>query len=314
MEILPEQGNELSRRELMKRGLRAGAYAAPVVLAAAVVAPVAAQALVSAPTMVPLPTSTSVPLPTSTPVPLPTMVPAVLCAQPVTYLQDFVLTGAAPLATYNVFFRPSNVATFPASPATTVTTDAQGVGVVTFPVTVDTSVVTSVTIVVTIPGFPASTPTNPASTPFVSNIVTVLACTNGGTRAPGNLVSAVFQEPTVCSGVAQIASNYLDVGIFNATPSTSYDVYIQPNSAGAFTLARAGIVTNSQGNVTVIVPFAATATPATSFNVVAVLAGSPASAVVLTRGAVVVNIACPLFSALPNVHSYTNLKVYGLHA
>jgi len=292
MEILPEQGNGLSRRELMKRGLRAGAYAAPVVLASVVVAPIAAQAQVSAPTMV----------------------PAVLCAQPVTYLQDFVLTGAAPLATYNVFFRPNNVATFPASPATTVTTDAQGVGVVTFPVTVDTSVVTSVIIVVTIPGFPASTPTNPASTPFVSNIVTVLACTSGGARAAGNLVSAVFQEPTVCGGVAQTASNYLDVGIFNATPSTSYDVYIQRNSAGAFTLARAGIVTNSQGNVTVIVPFAATATAATSFNVVAVLAGTPASAVVLSRGAAIVNIDCPTsLSAMTNIRSYTNLKVYGLH-
>ncbi len=297
MEILPEQGNGLSRRELMKRGLRAGAYAAPVVLASVVVAPIAAQAQVSGPTMVP-----------------PTMVPAVLCAQPVTYLQDFVLTNAAPRATYNVFFRPNNVATFPAMPATTVTTDAQGVGVVTFPVTVDTSVVTSVTIVVTIPGFPASTPTNPASTPLVSNIVTVLACTNGGTRAPANLVSAVFQEPTVCSGVAQTASNYLDVGIFNATPTTSYDVYIQRDSAGAFTLARAGIVTNSQGNVTVIVPFAATATPALSFNVVAVLAGSPASAVALTRAAVVFNIACPpVFMVIPSVQSYTNLKVYGLH-
>ena len=302
MEILPEQGNSLSRRELMKRGLRVGAYAAPIVLASVVVAPIAAQAQVSAPTMVP---PTMVP-PTMVP---PTMVPAVLCSQPVTYLQDFVLTGAAPLATYNVFFRPSNVAAFPALPATTVTADAQGVGVVTFPVTVDTSVVTSVTIVVTIPGFPASTPTNPASAPFVSNIVTVLACTNGGVRAAANLVSAVFQEPTVCTAVMQIASNYLDVGIFNATPSTSYDVYIQRNSAGAFTLARAGIVTNSQGNVTVIVPFAATATPATSFSVVAVLAGAPASAVVLTRAAVVFNIACPLLGAMPNVG---NAQGFGL--
>lgn len=164
MEMLPEQGRGLSRREVMKRGLRAGAYAAPVVLASAIVAPVAAQQ-VSA--------------------------PAVLCAQPVTYQQDFVLIGGAPNRTYNVFYRTNNVATFPASPVTTVATDAQGVGTVTFPVTVDTSVVTSLIIVVTIPGFPTSTPTNPANIPFVSNIVTVLACTNGGMRAPGILVGSL---------------------------------------------------------------------------------------------------------------------------
>jgi len=55
MGTLQEQRPGLSRRELIKRGLRTGAYAAPVVLASVIVAPVAAQTVSRPATVAPIP-------------------------------------------------------------------------------------------------------------------------------------------------------------------------------------------------------------------------------------------------------------------
>jgi len=267
-----EQG--LSRRELMKRGLRVGAYAAPVMLASVVVAPVAAQQAVSR--------------------------PAAVITQPVSFFEDLTVTGAVPGFTFNVFYRPNNSTAF--TQAGTLTTDARGVGGTVFPVALNTDPnnggVTSVLIVATIPGQITSTPTSPYFS-FTSTIVTLLAGANGAPRPAALLAARVIQEQTsaTVAGVANF-TDYVDVGIFNGTPSTAFDIYLQPNSTGAFTRVTT-VTTNAQGNISVFAPVTLTGVAAAnSFTVNAVLAGAAPTSAVFTRTVTGTNVTTVSFMAL----------------
>ena len=273
-QIGTEGKQELSRRELMKRGLRAGAYAAPVVLASVVVAPVAAQQMVSRPTL--------------------------LITQPVAFFQDFTVTGAVPSFTYNVFYRPSNSTVF--TQAGTLTTDARGVGGTVFPIALNTDPnnggATSVLIVATIPGQPSSTPTSPYFS-LTSTIITVLAGANGAPRPAALLAALVIQEQTSATvgGVANF-TDYVDVGIFNGTPGTAFDIYLQPNGTGTFTRVTT-VTTNAQGNITAFVPVTLTGVAAaSSFTVNAVLAGASSTPAVLTRTVASTSVTTIPFMAL----------------
>jgi len=287
------QKQGLSRRELMKRGLRAGAYAAPMVLASVIVAPVAAQT-VSRPSTV-VPTATVVPIPVIT--------------QPVPFVQDFTLIGAPPNTAFSIFFRPSNSTVFTA--AGTLTTDARGVGGIVFPVTLDTSVVTSVQVVATVPGQPPSTiPTNNAAS-FTSTIIQVLAGVNGAPRPPALLVGQVIQEQTSAAvgGVANF-TDLVDVGIFNGAANTSFSIFLQPNGIGTPIPVRT-VTTNVAGNTAVVVPVTLTGvTAATSFTLTAVLAGT----VVFTRTVTGTNVTnIPFMAQMPAAGPATyNAQGYGL--
>src|SRR5947209_5935438 len=118
----------LSRRTLIKRTLRGGAYAAPVILSLGVVTPVVA----------------------ATPAP---------CTQPVTLGQDAVIYGAAPSATYNIYAQPNG--TGPFTLLGTIGTDAVGFGQRVFPVTYDSSQVSFLRLTATVPG--ADPGTQPAT-------------------------------------------------------------------------------------------------------------------------------------------------------
>src|SRR5262245_7599270 len=79
MEIPTPITPALSRREIICRALRTGAYTAPVILAASAPSLVAAQ-------ITPAPT---------------------LCTQPVAFQQDAILLVVAPGASFDVYFQPN---------------------------------------------------------------------------------------------------------------------------------------------------------------------------------------------------------------
>lgn len=213
-----------SRRELLKRTLRVGAYAAPVVLST---------------------TLPAAPIAAATPAPA-------LCTQPVAFLQDAILLGVAPGSAYTVYAQLSNAGA--PSAIGTFTADALGVAAGVFPLSLDTSAVTSVTLSVFLTG--TAPPAPPAAT-FVSTLVTALACTAGGGRAASRLLARVVQEPTAAacgSGTLNQWQELVDVNLVNATATTAYDVYIQAYN-GLTGFAKAGtLTTNAQGNAGGVLP------------------------------------------------------------
>lgn len=248
-------GTGLTRRGVIRRSLQAGAYAAPVVLSAVAVRPVGAQ--VTRPTATPVPTATSVPTAT--------MVPMVLCMQPVTFEQDLLLFNAAPGATYDIFSTTNMGAPATATRLGSITTDAAGVGGAVFPLALNTSTTTSVTLFVSVAGQP---PTNAAAT-RVSTLVTALACAAGGPRATASLIGFIVQETT---GMGQL-NDFVDAGLFNVTPNTAYDLFIQPNGTGT-PIRVTTVTTNAAGNSTTITPVMVSGPAATSVQLIAVLAGA----------------------------------------
>src|SRR4051794_38334090 len=98
----------MTRRELIKRSLQAGAYAAPVILAAGVPAAVAAASPVL-----------------------------------VTFMQDALLADAGALATFDVTYTLSTQPSSPPISAGSFTTDRFGFGGLVFPITVDRNTITS---------------------------------------------------------------------------------------------------------------------------------------------------------------------------
>lgn len=223
-----EQGRRggLTRREAMARALRAGAYAAPVVLSAS-----ALTGHVGAAT--------------------PPPGPVIACGTTgLTFVQDFFLLNVAPGAAFDLFVQP-NTAPAPVLVGT-FAADAEGVllHAISLPAAGvpipfgTTSVTTSVNVAGT--GTPAAG--------FVSTIVGSLACTSGATLPVSTLTPQAFakivQEQTGCpAGSTTVWSELVDVNIVNANPSASYDVYILANNAvgGAYVLAGT-VATNTQGN------------------------------------------------------------------
>lgn len=212
--------------------------------------------------------------------------------QPVPFFQDFILGGGingngtigqlAPNTAFTVFYRPSNTNTF--TPAGTVTTDAFGIGFITIPITnLDATMVASIQLVATVPGqMPSIIPANNAVS-FNSTIITLFALPSGSPRPAASLLGLIIQEQTTMpvGGVANI-TDIVDVGIFNSTANTAFDIYIQPNGTGVFTRVTTAI-TNAQGNITTIVPVMLTnAALATTFVLNVVPAGAAPTAAVLT--------------------------------
>lgn len=219
----------VSRREALKRALKAGAYTAPVILAVSVPAAVSAQV---------------------TPPPIP-------CVQPVTFFQDAILLGVAPGAAFDLYAQ-ANTAAVP-SRIGAFTADAFGVAVSAFAITLNTDSVSSVTTSVFLTG---TAPPAPPAASFTSTLVTALACTASGLRAAAQLLVKVVQEQTGAGLTGW--QERVDVVLVNAQPNTAYAVSIQPNTASAPTPTAAGtLTTNAQGNAGGVlnVPVTTTGTP-----------------------------------------------------
>lgn len=205
----------LTRREMLTRTLKAGAYSAPVLLAVSIPTGVAAQQV--------------------TPPPVP-------CVQPVTFFQDAILLNVAAGASFGLYAQ-ANTATTPTLLGT-ITADGFGVAIGAFPVTLDTNAVTSVTTSVFLAG--TAPPAPPAAT-FTSTLVTAFACTAGGPRATARLLAKVVQEQTGAGATSW--RERVDVAILNAAPNTAYAVTIQPNTvSGGGAVAAGSLTTNAQGN------------------------------------------------------------------
>ncbi len=223
----------VSRREVLKRTLQTGVYAAPAILALSAVAPVAA----------------------ATPAPL-------VCVQPVTFSQDAVLFGAAASTTFDIYYT-TNISG--ATKLGSITTDDLGLAFGSFSIAVDTSRVSTITLTAVLAGLP---PTTPAAT-FPSTLVSQLTCQAGGPRGPFAFIGNVFQEPTAanCGGTAANQfRDVLDVGAFNGPANTSYDIYAQPNGGSAVKIGT--FTTNPQGNVTIVAPVTVTTGGGASTSVV----------------------------------------------
>lgn len=225
---LHSHAHGLSRRAIMQGTLKAGVYAAPVILSSGRVA--------------------AAPLPSGTPF------PATL-----TFGQDALLADTGARAVFDVYYTLSN------QPAGTLTllgtlppTDRFGFGGSVFPLTVDARVVTSVKLTYILSGNPSTSP--PAAT-ITSNLVSALNPVNG-MRQPVRFVGLVVQEPTVAA--CQIApalptqfTEYVDVAILNALPGITYTIFVQSNRHTAPVVVTTA-TTNADGNVTV---FAGVVTP-----------------------------------------------------
>ncbi len=172
-----KQRGGLTRREAMARALKAGAYAAPVVLSAS--------ALVSHVGASPPPG------------------PVIACgAAGLTFVQDFLLLGVFPGAAFDVFAKP-NTAAAPFLLGT-FNADAEGVlpGAISLPVAGGPAIpfgTTSVTVSVNVAG------TGTTAATFVSPIAGSLACTTAGAMLPVStltprLLAKIVQEQTGCPG------------------------------------------------------------------------------------------------------------------
>lgn len=251
------QRHALTRREAMKLGLKAGAYATPVILSATI--PVAGVAAAT-----PAPGVTS-------------------------FGQDALISGAGANAVFDVYYTLSNQPATSLTLLGTVTTDRFGFGGNVFPFTLDPSTLTSVKLTYILHGNPSTSP--PAAT-FTSNLVTAL---NGTTRFVGLVVQE--PTVTACQvGPLNQFVEYIDVAIVKGSPNTAYDFYVQPNTLGAPVKVTTA-TTNANGNVTVFAPTpsAVTTTTPTSVVVTAVLAGGSPSTPAFTltaTGATLTTIAC----------------------
>lgn len=293
-----ERGHGLSRREMMKGTLKAGVYAAPVILSSGHVA-----AAASLPSATSFPTATSLPsgspFPTDTPPPIPTPTPT---PPPfpvtLTFGQDALLTGAGPRASFDVYY---TLSTQPATMLTflgTIITDNFGFGGGVFPLVVDTRVVTSVKLTYFLSGNP---PTSPPIATFTSTLVSALNPVNGA-RQPVTFVGLVVQEPTAAA--CQIApasptrfTEYVDVAILNATPGITYTIFVQSNLHTTPVLVTTA-TTNADGNVTVFAGVLApvVVTTPTSVVVTAVPTGGGATLTLTASGTNLVTIPCSAFT------------------
>ncbi|MDQ6908848.1 MAG: hypothetical protein M3176_18680, partial [Chloroflexota bacterium] len=233
----------LSRREMIKGTLKAGVYAAPVILSSG---RVAAQSL-----------------PSGTPFPA-----------TITFGQDALLTNTGANASFAVY---STLSTQPVGTLTllgTITTDGFGFGGGVFPLTLDTRAVTSVKLTYILSGNP---PTSPPAATFTSTLVAALRPVNGA-RGPVTFVGLVVQEPTAAAcqvGPLNQFTEYVDVAILNAPPGIMYTIFVQPNTLGAPVVVTTA-TTNGQGNVTVFAPTPAAVTSASVPTAVVVTAAPPA--------------------------------------
>ncbi len=240
----------------MQGTLKAGVYAAPVILSSG---RVAAASLPSGP------------------------FPATL-----TFGQDALLSNTGAGAVFDVYYTLSN------QPAGTLTllgtlppTDRFGFGGSAFPLTVDARVVTSVTLTYILSGNP---PTSPPVTTFTATLVAALNPVNN-MRQPVRFVGLVVQEPTVAA--CQIApasptqfTEYVDVAILNALPGITYTISVQSNRHTAPVVVTTA-TTNADGNVTVfagVVTPVVVATP-TSVVVTAVPTGGGTTLTLTASGA-----------------------------
>ncbi|MCA1666053.1 MAG: hypothetical protein LC793_01335 [Thermomicrobia bacterium] len=262
-----EATSGLTRREIMKRTLKAGAYAAPLILSASTLSSVAA-ALPSQP-------SSSV----------------------VSFFQDTGITDVGARARFDVSFTPLDATGKPTAPTAflgSFITDQFGVGGAPFPLTLDTSVVKAVQLTYTF----HATPTPPPSATFTSNLIAAVAPVNGR-RSPAQLLGLVVQEPTVAAcqkGPLTTFTETLDVALVNVLPGTAYDFYAQPNGLGA-PVKVGTATTNLQGNIAVfaVSPSVTSASAPTSVVVTAVLAGAsptPAPYTLTASGATLVTVDC----------------------
>jgi len=293
-----EHGYGLSRREIMKGTLKAGVYAAPVILSSGRVA-----AATSLPSGTPVPTATSLPsgtpvptatsLPTSTSTPTPILFPVTL-----TFGQDALLTDAGPRASFDVYYTLSNQPPGTLTFLGTITTDNFGFGGGVFPLTVDARVVTFVTLTYFLSGNP---PTSPPVTTFMSTLVSALNPVNG-MRQPVTFGRLVVQEPTAAAcQTAPTAptqfTEYVDAAILNAMPGITYTIFVQSNRHTTPVMVTTA-TTNVDGNVTV---FAGALTPLvgatpTSVVVTAVPTNGGPTLTLTASGASLVTIPCSAFT------------------
>ncbi len=247
---------DISRRDMMKTGLKAGAYAAPIILASVPVAAVAA----------------------ATPAPI-------LCGTTTTFTQDVAILNGAPSTAYDVYAAPNGSGATKVLSLTTDATFAAAFG--TFSLTVPSGSVTSVTISVVLAGQPAT----PALATFSSALVTTVACTAGGPRAAAVLVGRAFQEANSTTSYKVI----LDAAVQNGVPNTAYTINYQANNGTGGLTSAGTVTTNAAGNGTAILTVTvgtSSPTPPTSYSVNAVPAGGAGPTLTATlSGSSVVNVA-----------------------
>jgi hypothetical protein len=235
-----QRGRGMSRRELIKRTLKTGAYAAPVVLSTTV--PSAVFAAISTPSSA---------------------------------LQDAALVRVGHNAVFDVVFQLNNGST-PIASGTLgqITSDGFGVagGVFAFPVALSTlKSATSATLTYFLNVGGVRSPVA-AAPPFTSGLV---GLQNGTTTSfQGN----VIQAPVGCPTPTQY-QEYLDVALINGPRNTTFDFYVQPNTVGA-PIKVATKATTPDGHVTVFAastPITSAAAPTSVVVSVVPAGGSPAS-------------------------------------
>jgi hypothetical protein len=227
-----EHRGGLTRREAMARALKAGAYAAPVVLSAGALAGHVGAS--------------------------PPPGPAIACGTTsLSFVQDALLLGVFPGSTFNVYAQPNTVPT-PFLIGTLIA-DAQGVAPGSFSLPLPGGVpipfgTTSITLSVYLTPGGGAPPAPPAAPTFSSPVAGTLACTSGATLPVASLtprlLAKVIQEQTGCpAGSTTVWRELVDANIVNASPSASYDIYIRANNGVAGAFVPAGTVgTNAQGN------------------------------------------------------------------
>jgi hypothetical protein len=220
------QRGGLTRREAMARALKAGAYAAPVLLSASALAGHVGAS--------------------------PPPGPSIACGTTgLSFVQDALLLGVFPGTAFDVYAQPNTAAapirigSFAADP------EGVAAGVFALPLAGGAPIAfgtTSVTVSVNLAGSAATVAS------FVSPIAGMLACTSGATLPVASLtprlLAKVIQEQTGCpAGSTTVWRELVDANIVNASPSASYDIYIRANNGVAGAFVPAGTVgTNAQGN------------------------------------------------------------------
>jgi hypothetical protein len=257
----------MTRRELIKRSLQAGAYAAPLILAAGVPAAVAAASPVL-----------------------------------VTFMQDALLADAGPLATFDVTYTLSTQPSSPPISAGSFTTDRFGFGGITppFSITVDRNTITSgsfVTLTFTLRG--ASAPA------VVRSFALIASLASPATSFLGLVVQEPTVAACQIGPLSQF-NEYIDVAIINGPASTAYNFFVQPAGVATPVLVTTAS-TNANGNLTVFAPglvsLAAPGAP-TSVTVTAVKVGTTSPAFSLTAsGAALTTISCTSLSSAGSAHA-----------
>ncbi len=214
----PRGTTGLSRRALLRRTLKTGVYAAPVILATTII---------------------------TSPAQAATPVPSFVCVQPRTEFLIVFGRNQNPTASYDVYVAAITNSLGPLAKVGSFTNDPSGFVTTAFPVTFDYSVVR--TVIVFTP--PAGQPPRFPSGTYAPN--SALICTPGATNlTPVLEVTATQRIPA--AGITRYLE-YIGVNLVNASPGAVYDVYARPdnaNPAGAFTKVGTGSV-NADG----VLPF-----------------------------------------------------------